>query len=114
MTRTLRQPLVSYRRFSVKLDLTIVFTCKNATTSLFKAVESVGDTGDPIIVIQNKDGDLVQGVTDLADLEHPDGAIYFFGGSLARMNEFDVLGADVKASVYIPIGPVCRKKPSEP
>jgi len=33
--------------------MTIVFTCKNATTSLFKGVESVGTAGDPISVIQN-------------------------------------------------------------
>jgi hypothetical protein len=59
-----------------------------------------------IIVIQNKDGDLVQGRTDLAELEHPLEAIYVFGGSLARLNEFDVEGANVKDFVYIPIGSV--------
>lgn len=59
-----------------------------------------------LIVIQNRDGDFVQGVSDLTDLEHPEEAIYVFGGSLARLSQFDIGGAEIHESVFIPIGPV--------
>ena len=58
------------------------------------------------VVIQNPDGDFVSGVTNLEGVEHPDEAIYIFGGSLARLSEFDLEGANELARVYIPIGAV--------
>ena len=53
--------------------------------------------------LQPRDGRYVQGVTPLADFEHPADAIYLFGGDNANLNDEDDLGGRVPdAIVYIP------------
>ena len=47
-------------------------------------------------------GDFVQGDEDLKDLEHPEEAIYIFGGTMTRLTEADVALGIPTAKVYIP------------
>ena len=55
-----------------------------------------------VIVIAPQDGDFVQGVTDLRDLDHPVEAIYIFGGSQTRLTQHDLEDVTPAALVYIP------------
>lgn len=69
-----------------------------------RAADAVNYHDAKLVVIQNPDGDFVQGVDSLTTFEHPEDAIYIFGGSLARMTEFDLTDAQIHAYVYIPVG----------
>ena len=55
-----------------------------------------------IIVVQPETADFVQGETFLAELEHPDEAIYVFGGTQTRLTQHDLEDVDVAHYVYIP------------
>lgn len=57
-----------------------------------------------IVIVQNRDGDFVQGSTDIRDFEHPDEAIYVFGGSMTRLTKADLEGVNPTAFVYLPCG----------
>ncbi len=57
-----------------------------------------------VVVVQNREGDFIQGDQDLRDFEHPDEAIYVFGGSQTRMRVDDFYGTSPVAHVYIPTG----------
>lgn len=60
-----------------------------------------------IIVVAPQDGDFVQGVTDLRDLDHPVEAIYIFGGAQTRLTQHDLEDVKPAALVYLP-------KPNKP
>jgi hypothetical protein len=68
-------------------------------------VENLGQIGNyhpaPLIAIQPKDADFIQGVTPLLEFNHPDEAIYVFGGTMTRLTRGDCLGATLAATVYI-------------
>lgn len=57
-----------------------------------------------IVIVQNQNGDFVQGSTDFRDFSHPAEAIYVFGGSMTRLTEADFDGVNPTASIYIPCG----------
>ena len=57
-----------------------------------------------LIVVQPRDGDFVQGVTNLKDFTHPDEAIYVFGGTMTRLNTTDIRLVKPAAAVYVPAG----------
>ena len=56
-----------------------------------------------LVVVQPADADLVQGTTSLLAFEHPDEAIYIFGGSQTRLNQSDVRNA-LADFIYITAG----------
>lgn len=57
-----------------------------------------------LVVIQPRFGHFVQGVSDLLAFEHPDEAIYVFGGTMTRLSHHDLEGVKPSAAVYIPAG----------
>lgn len=69
-------------------------------------LETVDDVSNfhtaKMIVVQPEDGDFVQGETFLAELEHPEEAIYIFGGAQTRLTQHDLEDVDVEAYVYLP------------
>lgn len=58
----------------------------------------------PLVVIQPIDGDFIKGRTCLTAFEHPDGAIYIFGGTITRLTRGDLAEADLFDVVYITAG----------
>ena len=58
---------------------------------------------DEVIVVQPADADLVQGTISLHEFEHPDEAVYIFGGSQTRLNQSDVRNA-LAEFVFIQVG----------
>lgn len=59
--------------------------------------------GANLVVVQPIDADFVQGTTSLTAFEHPDGAVYIFGGTITRLNKSDVRNA-LADHVYITAG----------
>lgn len=68
-------------------------------------LESLADLANyhvaPLVVLAARDGDFVQGETALFEFEHPEDAIYIFGGTMTRLHEVDLRGIDKPAKVYI-------------
>ena len=54
-----------------------------------------------LVIVQPQDGDFVQGFNSLARFEHPEEAIYIFGGTMTRLTQAD-LGNQTPESIYIP------------
>jgi len=59
--------------------------------------------GANLVVVQPIDADFVQGKTSLTAFEHPDGAVYIFGGTITRLNQADVRNA-LADHIYITAG----------
>ncbi len=57
-----------------------------------------------LVVLAARDGDFVQGHTALLEFEHPDEAIYIFGGTMTRLSQADLEGGSPSAFVYITAG----------
>ena len=51
-----------------------------------------------LFVLAGVDGDFVQGDIDLQDLEHPEDAIYIFGGTMTRMTAAEIYDAPIPVS----------------
>lgn len=66
-----------------------------------KSAAELPDTA--LVVIQPQDGKFVQGTESLSDFEHPDDAIYMFGGSHDVMTLEDLGGRVAEHYVYIPL-----------
>ncbi len=60
--------------------------------------------GADIVIVQNRDGDFVQGSTDLRAFDHPREAIYVFGGSQTRLSVEDFEAVNLAGAIYIPTG----------
>ncbi len=58
----------------------------------------------PLVAVQPIDADFVQGKTSLSAFEHPDGAIYIFGGTMTRLTRGDIRGANLHDIIYITAG----------
>ena len=56
----------------------------------------------PLVVLGPPDGKFVQGNVSLKDFQHPDDAIYLFGGTQDVLTVEDLGGRVPDASVYIP------------
>lgn len=56
-----------------------------------------------LVILAARDGDFVQGDTALLEFEHPDEAIYIFGGTMTRLSQADLRGIH-PAKVYITAG----------
>lgn len=59
--------------------------------------------GANLVVVQPIDADFVQGKTSLTAFEHPDGAVYIFGGTITRLTQSDVRNA-LADHIYITAG----------
>jgi len=57
-----------------------------------------------LVVLAAIDGDFVQGQRALVSFEHPEEAIYIFGGSMTRLSQADLLGETIVESLYIEAG----------
>jgi len=57
-----------------------------------------------LVVLAARDGDFVQGDTALLEFEHPEEAIYIFGGTMTRLSQSDLDGGAPAAFVYITAG----------
>ena len=58
----------------------------------------------PVVVIQPVNGDFFKGDQSLLEFNHPDEAIYAFGGTITRLTLGDLHGLTHKSTVFIPIG----------
>ncbi len=71
-------------------------------------VENLGQVQNfrraPVVVIQPINGDFFKGDQSLLEFDHPDEAIYAFGGTVTRLTLGDLHGLDNKTTVHIPIG----------
>ncbi len=60
--------------------------------------------GRPLVVLAPPDGRYIKGTESLADFQHPENAIYLFGGSHNNVSDEDDLGGRVPAAlVFIPM-----------
>lgn len=70
-------------------------------------IETVADVANfravDLVVVQPAEADLVQGTISLIDFEHPEEAVYVFGGTMTRLNQSDVRNA-LAEFVYIQAG----------
>ena len=71
-------------------------------------VENAGQISNfhvaPLVAVQPIDADFVKGKTSLTAFEHPDEAIYIFGGTITRLTRADLNGAELFDTVYITAG----------
>ncbi len=72
-------------------------------------LESLADLANyhpaaPLVPVAAINGDFVQGETALFEFEHPEEAIYIFGGTMTRLTWADLQGLTLEASVYIAAG----------
>ena len=59
--------------------------------------------GRPLVVLAHPEGRYIQGTESLVTFDHPEDAIYLFGGSQANVTDEDDLGGrNPDAFVYIP------------
>lgn len=56
----------------------------------------------PIVLLTPKEGRFFNGNTSLKDFDHPEDAIYFFGGSHGVLSEEDFGGREPHSLVFIP------------
>lgn len=69
-----------------------------------KMIQNASELPDQtLIVVQPPDGRFVKGTESLSDFEHPDDAIYMFGGSHDVMTLEDLGGRVAEHYVYIPL-----------
>lgn len=71
-------------------------------------LESLADLANyhpaPLVPVAAIDGDFVQGDTALFEFEHPEEAIYIFGGTMTRLTWADLQGENLAAAIYITAG----------
>lgn len=75
---------------------------------LYQATKKIANAGSlpkdkSLVVVQPQDGKYVQGTESLSDFEHPDDAIYMFGGSHDVMTLEDLGGRVPEHTVFIPL-----------
>ncbi len=63
-------------------------------------IESLADLANfnpvaELIALAGVDGDFIQGEVDLQEFEHPEAAIYIFGGTMTRLTEVEIYDAPI-------------------
>ena len=76
------------------------------STNVFSRLEaeyrnSLKGTLDTLVVMASDNGSYVKGDESLAEFEHPDDAIYYFGGDKSRLG-FEEIGRSPNHKVFIP------------